>query len=693
VTRLQHTPALNGVRGIAVAAVLLFHTGVGRGGHLGVTVFFALSGFLITSLLLAEKESTGRVALRAFWARRAKRLVPALLVTLGFVAAVAAWTTNPARTALGDSVATLTWSTNWWFLWHGTSYADVFSDPSPLQHAWSLAVEEQYYLVFPLLFLLLARGGRRALAIGLALLGIASVATGALLVEAGADSSRLHFGTDTRGAEIVAGALLAVALQRGDAWRRLPRVAAPVGLVAAIGVLWAFVAEEDDSRFLHRGGWALVAVATCAVIATAVQPGSAASRVLGVRPLVWLGEVSYGAYLYHWPVYLLVDDESTGLTGAWLVLTRLAVVLVLAEISLAVVELPVRLSQMSLPVGTSSWALAGGAGLLAVAFATGAVSLPGPPPLPAATTQAVAPAVPQQPPQQQAPVPQSQQQGQPRQQAQARHPAVAVTRQPSTVKRSVRREAVPYAFTRDPDRVPVPPVPQAKEGQLKVAVLGDSLGDNLGRGLSVWSHERSDVVVYDLALPACPLSLGGERRAKAERPFPLKRACHWWDDDSNARRQALDAFAPDVVVLEDGVNELFDRRLSTWSDWRSPGQLSYDNWLVDQYASLRSTLGHAKVLMVNTPCADWERYEVFHQMANVPQRVSAINTDQQRVTGINRADLSARICPNGQYSDTVEGVPNGRPDGLHLSDEAATELARNWLGPLVTQAGVLPGVG
>jgi len=684
-TRLPRTPALDGIRGLAVAGVLLFHAGVGWliGGHLGVTVFFALSGFLITSLLLSEHEGSGRVDLRQFWARRAKRLVPALPVALLLVAAVAAWTPNPASHLIQDSVATMTWSANWWFLASGQTYADLFHDPSPLQHTWSLAVEEQFYVLFPLLLVFLARKGRAALGVGIAALLVLSVGIGAWLSLHGATSARLHFGTDTRIAEILAGAGLAVLLQQGRGWRRLSSPLVPaVGVVAGAFLVWSMVTVQDDSRYLQRGGWALTSVATCFLLAAAVQPGRIATA-LSAWPLVRLGQLSYGAYLFHWPLYLLITKDSAGVDGPMLLLTRLTAVLLLAEVSLRVLELPVRHSRLSLGGGLGTWAVAGTAGVVAVGLGTGAIVLPSLPPatnLPAAEAQGLPGAA--QPQQQQQLVGAARQSAPRRVVVQAPRAMAARTAAPAPKHRETR-QALPPAFTTDPDKYPVPPVPPSQPGQLRVLVIGDSLADNLAQGLIQWSNTRSDVVVYDLAIPGCPLSRGGERRFTDGRLFPVKKSCGWWADHSTKRWQAMHQFSPQVVVSEDGVNELFDRRLSSWSDWSSPGGNPFDDWLIGEYGNVVRSFGGASQLMLNTPCADWQRYWAFASVPDMDERVMAVNNDQGQVPDITRADLRGRICPGGQYSDTVEGQPDGRPDGLHLSPQASFALARDWLGPQV----------
>src|SRR3954447_7260701 len=187
--RIPYSPALDGLRGLAVLAVLLFHASVPgvRGGHLGVSVFFTLSGFLITTLLVVERRTTGRIVLHRFWARRARRLVPAMILTFFLVAIVLKMSPeSPNSGVLGDAIAAATWVANWRFILTGTSYADLFALPSPFQHFWSLAVEEQFYLLFPLL-LLVVLGRRRGhprtwlLAAVLSGLAVASTVQAALL--------------------------------------------------------------------------------------------------------------------------------------------------------------------------------------------------------------------------------------------------------------------------------------------------------------------------------------------------------------------------------------------------------------------------------------------------------------------------------------------------------------------------------
>src|SRR3954452_6670592 len=225
--RLGYIPGLDGLRGIAVIAVLLFHGGVtwATGGFLGVDMFFVLSGFLITSLLLEERWRTGTIGLSHFWSRRARRLLPALLLLLAAMAAYATWV--PTDTPLGalrrDVLATLAYVSNWHFILDGGSYFARNAPPSPLRHTWSLAIEEQFYVLWPLLFIAVARGKHRltklAVFIGVGI--AASIGAMAYLYHPGADSSRVYYGTDTRAHVILIGCGLAVLLS-GVARQRGP---------------------------------------------------------------------------------------------------------------------------------------------------------------------------------------------------------------------------------------------------------------------------------------------------------------------------------------------------------------------------------------------------------------------------------------------------------------------------------------
>lgn len=358
---LAYMPALDGLRGLAVAAVLAFHTGHFSGGFLGVDLFFVLSGFLITSLLMAEWRATGTIDLRRFWARRARRLLPALFVVLAAVVAYAAVLAAPDELAAirGDVLATLGYVANWEHIVGSTGEASPFAVLSPLEHTWSLAIEEQFYLVWPLLVtavLALAAGPSRCLLGVVAVLGAGSALVMAVLSDP-SDPARAQFGTDTRALPILAGAGLALVLHRWGPLRS-PRarrdVIAGLAAAAALAAAWIVAFGTDDG--LYRGGFVLFALAAVIVVAAAAQPEQGPlGRALSFAPLRALGLISYGLYLWHWPVYVVLSASRTGLDGWALNGLRVGVSLALAVASYHVVERPVRSGALR---GRGAWVAA-----------------------------------------------------------------------------------------------------------------------------------------------------------------------------------------------------------------------------------------------------------------------------------------------------------------------------------------------
>ncbi|HEV7723341.1 MAG TPA: acyltransferase, partial [Iamia sp.] len=318
---LRRRPLLDGLRGVMVVLIVLYHLRSGswlHGGWLGVSGFFVLSGFLITSLLLVERSRNGWVSLPRFYARRARRLAPVLLtVTVGTVVAVqaAGATLDPGRLR-GDAWATLLYSANWRFIQTDQSYFSSF-EPSPLRHTWSLAIEEQFYLVWPLLLMaLVAVVGRRRLPLVLGAGAIASAWWAGHLIGGGTAFTRVYDGTDTRAQELLVGAVAAtVALRmpppsadRGGAARRRHRATA-VGLGGlAVFALAALVLRPSSAPTYTRGLLLLVAIAVGGVVvACATTDRGPLATLLGGRALRALGARSYTLYLVHWPVFVVLD--------------------------------------------------------------------------------------------------------------------------------------------------------------------------------------------------------------------------------------------------------------------------------------------------------------------------------------------------------------------------------------------------
>ncbi len=351
---VPHVGALDGLRGLAVIAVLAYHQhklGGGfdgaRGGYLGVSAFFTLSGYLITNLLVAEHETRGAIALGAFWIRRIRRLLPAAVAALVLVV-VYAWVFAPGEQFVGlrgDMLGALGYVANWRFLAGGTSYAAANENFSPVLHFWSLAIEEQFYVLWPLVvFAVLRFLSRRALSWVTGGLLVASVVASLVSAEAGASTDTIYFGTHTRAAELLVGAALALAfpLTRAVAVSlRVQRRLVPVGLVAAVVLIGAWVTVNQQEAWLYRGGFAGHAVVVAALMAAAAVPGRI-GQVLAWRPLRLVGLVSYGLYLYHWPIYLVLNEQRTDVSGWPLFLLRMVVVASLATVSYQVLEQPIR---------------------------------------------------------------------------------------------------------------------------------------------------------------------------------------------------------------------------------------------------------------------------------------------------------------------------------------------------------------
>ncbi len=347
---IRHIPALDGLRGLAVLGILLFHTGDLAGGWLGVDLFFVLSGFLITSLLLQEMRSTGRIDLLRFWVRRARRLLPALMLALVGIAGYALWMAEPeelSRIRI-DALATLFYMANWNAIYGGHDYWQIFQAPSPLDHTWSLAIEEQFYLLWPpLAFWVLRRSRNPGRAVGLiaAFIAIASAAWMAMLFDEAEGTARVYFGTDTRAAAPLVGAALAAALQStlraSPAPRRLS--ADVMSLLGMVVLAAAWLRLDGSDPFVYRGGLFLLSLAAAAVTGGVIlSPSGLASRLLSLAPLRLLGLISYGLYLWHWPVYLVLTPERVGLDGWPLSLARIAASLAVAVLSYRFVERPIR---------------------------------------------------------------------------------------------------------------------------------------------------------------------------------------------------------------------------------------------------------------------------------------------------------------------------------------------------------------
>jgi peptidoglycan/LPS O-acetylase OafA/YrhL len=340
----SYLPGLDGLRALAVLAVLLYHARPEwlPGGFLGVEVFFVISGFIITRGLLQEWQETGRIDLGAFWLRRARRLLPALFLLLAGVMAYASiFETDAVAGLRTDVLAALAYVTNWHLILGDQSYFASFEKPSLLLHLWSLAIEEQFYLVWPLLLAGLLPLLRKKATFVLIVAGVvASAAAMAAMYQPGADTSRLYYGTDTRAAGLLCGAALAFLLansQLGVAGRSY-RLMTLLGVTALGGLAGAAYVLTESASWLYQGGFLAVGLLTAILILGATRH-NLLSRLLGLAPLRWVGMRSYGIYLWHWPIFLLTWPEKPGLD---ILAAQIVATLVIAVLSYRLIETPIR---------------------------------------------------------------------------------------------------------------------------------------------------------------------------------------------------------------------------------------------------------------------------------------------------------------------------------------------------------------
>jgi peptidoglycan/LPS O-acetylase OafA/YrhL len=651
---LPHVVGLDGLRGLAVAGVLAYHLGVPGfgGGFLGVSLFFTLSGYLITALLLVEHDRTGRIDLRGFWGRRARRLLPAALACLAVVVVVGQGIGGGSGLA-GDVQAAVFDVANWRFLLADRSYAELFDGASPVLHYWSLSIEEQCYLVLPLVvWWALRRPGRAGrLRLGAAL-GLLAVASAGAQVVAGGRFDLVYYGTHTRAAEVLVGGLAALVLPPAVLRRcgaRGQRTLAVVGAggLGALAVLW--VTTTLDSGWLAGGGLAVVGVFNAAVVVGAV--GRRVGRVLSWRPLIAAGRYSYGLYLYHWPIVVWLDEERTGLSGVALGALRLSLSILFAVASHHLLELRFRLPYR-IPAGTARLA----AVLTSVTVLVATIGLSGRSVRPAAAALAMfgrtdtpASVVTDDVP--------------PRD-------AVVLTMADLAAPASSSEAMVPSTLGAGSAAVTVPRRPAV------VWLVGDSVAYLLGRSLGGGGVSGQPRWV-NLGIPSCD-GARGYPRMRLATGMVVEEAppCGEWERDW-AAAAAVDP--PDEVLLVLGATTVVDR----WMEgrWRSPCDAAFRDWYRPEVEArlawlLSST--RARVTFV-VPAAPDGSARAFVPK-DVDDRKSCLDVVYRSIAEgspaagrVGISDLGAYVCPPEQGACRPL-----RADGLHYEGAPALEVAA-WL--------------
>jgi peptidoglycan/LPS O-acetylase OafA/YrhL len=645
-----HSRPLDGIRACAVVAVLLFHAGVTgvAGGFLGVDAFFVLSGFLITSLLLAERQGHGRIAVGSFWIRRARRLLPGLLVVV--VATVVAGhyrlDADALRLLRTDAYATVAYVANWRMIFRGTGYAAATAAPSPLQHAWSLGIEEQFYLVWPLLIVGLTAWLRisraRWVVAGVCAAGAVVSASLCAWLYRGDAIARAYYGTDTRAQALLIGAALAAVLVRAPTARTRAAPALTVagwaGVVVTAG-LWHY--GSDQAAWMYRGGLTVTALATAAVIAhTVTSPRSLLGRAMSLPPLAGLGRISYGVYLWHWPLFTFVTAEATGLSRWPLFVVRLAGTLALAVLSYHLVEQPVRRGALGrrLPRRLPTVVTTGAIGLTALAI--GVVTVP--PPAPGAVADA-------------APAP------------------VVVPAVP----------AVPAPSSGRAGTGPVPPVdrpgrPAADGPDPRITFFGDSVSWVISTYLpphpGLWTSVR--------AIQGCGIATLPDIRELGS-PHTNYPGCTAWE---RRWQKGVDADNPDVAVIELNRWELMDRKYQ--GRYQHVGDPAYDAYLtaqLDRAVSIAGSRGAAVVLLTAAYTHRAEKPDGSLYGEDQPARVDAWNSllraeAARRPDQVTVLDIDPIVCPAGKFTWSVHGL-RIRSDGLHYTPAGVQKVIAPWLLP------------
>jgi len=659
--------------------VLLFHADVSwmRGGYFGVSVFFTLSGFLITSLLVHEIDSTGRVAIGSFYSRRLRRLLPASIVCLAAVCVLAAFGVwDGVEHLRRDVLGAVFQIANWVQLFAGESYTDLQSKRaglvSPLEHYWSLAIEEQFYWLWPFAFWglirLARRIGRSRLTVLVTMTALFALAAPLIAIAWGTDAT--YWASPARAAEILVGASLAVAMQSGR--MRARSWMAPVGL---LGVSILSVALPSTGGPAYHGAFPALALVT-ALLLLGLQRRGWVTSLLSVRPIVAVGAISYGLYLYHFPIFVLLTDDRTGLSGATLLALRLVVTIAVSWVSSRLIERPVRFGHWSIrrTVSLSALATAATCSLVLLVpsrqdtnyfvpdsdLATAAAIEPtggGAPLVPLAAD----PAQPPTPTTSAAPASSS--------------AAPSSPSGPETESSPVRPAP---STTIDPLLAPVAIPPLNRP--VRIVVIGDSTALAMGSGMVRWAAENPTIAQVSIeALNGCPLLRGG---LPADDPFEADCAEHL---DHDVPR-ALAALQPDVVMLMVTVGDIVPRRWNASEGTVDPADPTFVAHLQHDYQAITDVIEYttdARIVWIRSPNyqAYWLGEPTLDNSFLAVRNESIARTVASNDETSELLALDDWMAANGLLLDHA-----ARPDGLHFTEQAAYEVTTDWLGPRLVLA-------
>lgn len=650
--------SLDGLRALALLIIIGYHFGIGwlPGGFFSLDIFYVLSGFLITGLLLSEYRRRDSIKLSAFWLRRARRLLPCLMLVLVATSLCVRYLAAPGTYPdfRMDSLAALFYFSNWWQIAVSSNYFVATGAVSPLTHTWSLAVEEQFYLVWPLVVLAVLhlsrsfhRGVRTLLAVS-AVGAVASCVEMALLYSPTANLTRLYFGTDTHAQSILIGATLACSItlvqlrrhQEGMApsvsSRRARWAFSVLGLVGFGVVAYLSVHFTGLSSFDYRGGFAISSLAAAAILLSALcAVGGPVSRLLGLRPMVWFGMISYGGYLWHFPVYIFVNSARTGISGLPLMALQFTITVVLAASSFYLVERPVMERRFW---RTTKAALAG---VSATAATVGVVLV---------TTAVLASAT-----------------------------------------------AAPIRHFDSQT---------ARQGPPKMLVLGDSTGYTLGFALSATRPKETTVV--NNAIFGCGLAIGtyASEDNSAATGLPMFPGCNSNEPASQqwpARyvNSVKGIKRGDLVVFLAGDWEVQDiERNGKWFNITQPAFRRYERSQMRKLISIATSHGaHLDLLTMPAMADDYDTSGAWRSLpGNSAKRRNLYNGLLRNVAAgypnrVSVIDYGKILSPDGQFHGYLDGVQVRTADGIHTpsyapgnpfagnSTKAVADAFYDWISP------------
>jgi peptidoglycan/LPS O-acetylase OafA/YrhL len=665
-SRVNYMPALDGVRAVSMLAIMAYHGGLSwiPGGFFAVDVFFVLSGFLITSLLIGERLSRGRIRLKAFWARRARRLLPALLVMIIAVTLYARFFAAPGTypQLRSDALSALFYVANWHFILSGQNYFVANGPVSPLLHTWTLGIEEQFYLVWPLLVVAVMWRARRsgsgarsslwALMV-LSFVGAAASATEMALIYQPSDVNRVYFGSDTHAQSLLIGAALAAAVAL---WRRSGRefvtargarfVIGFFGL-AGVGILaWMWSQLNVNDSAIFDGGFAGASVCVAAVVLCSVLvPRSLVARALSLAPLRYLGKISYGMYLWHFPLDVALTEARVGVGGYALFGVRSALTIAIATVSFYGLEKPIRngtfLTRTRAFVATPV-AVAGT--IVALVVATSVPAVAAPPHAKPLANQA---------------------------------PVYDLGAHLTSKDRSDLAK-----YTKQP---------------VRVLVVGDSVALTLSYGL--YDVEGPyHLQIYNEGIIGCGVAVGKYVQIGGQisqvgapcSPDPAARNCYGFHRSVSipcvswqaAWKLWLKVLHPNVVVLVAGRWEVADRTnpAGDWTNILNPAYAAYVKKQLESAVRIGTSTG-ATMIIETAPCYDsGEQPDGSAWPEDSPERLATYNNLVLQVgaefpKSVTVQNLDDEACPGGQFESSLHGVPLRQADGVHF--DIPTSLAKS----------------